>query len=83
MNASVKENPPPERNYKQRCARLGVRFASLCTTAHLHHPTISEGQQANALRTFQDDASSLRLLTGLRSEGLRRIEKAAAPEGLI
>ncbi len=58
-HASVKENPPPERNYKQHCARLCVRFASLCTTAHLHHPTIFQKfADGRAWNSPNGDASS-------------------------
>ena len=68
MNASVKENSPPERDFS----------ATLQNSAHDSQKIVRKFRERSSQRSLD-----LSLLTGLRNECFGRIEKAAAPKCLI
>ena len=83
MNAGVKRNPSPERDFEGTVQNSAYGLQKFCTgrfAAFVNSPELPEGRN---LDPADDDARVHFLLTGLRDESFRRIEEAASPEGLI
>jgi len=83
MNASVKQNPLPKRDFRGTLQNSAYDLQNFCTTIAPRHSSIFQNYRRAEFGILPARSSGSVLLTSLRNESFGRIEEAAAPEGLV